>query len=133
MEIVTQVKEISYEKTAVAIGKFEGLHLGHQKLIKKITGKQQAGYVPVAFTFDVSPRLFFQQENSVIFTQKERSRLFERFGVSCLFVCPFAEEFAEMEAEPFVEEILCKKLHTGYLAVGEDFRFGRERRGDVRL
>lgn len=133
MEIVTQIKEVSQEKTAVAIGKFEGLHLGHQKLIKKIVKKQQAGFVPVAFTFDVSPRLFFKQENNMLFTQKERNRLFERFGVDYLFVCPFAKELVEMEAKQFVEEVLCKKLHMGYLAVGEDFRFGQDRKGDVQL
>lgn len=133
MEIITQIQEISQKKAAIAIGKFEGIHLGHQKLIKKVVEKQQAGFVPVAFTFDVSPRLFFQQENNILFTQKERNRLFEQFGVSILFICPFTKEFVAMEAERFVEEVLLKKLHAGYLAVGEDFRFGKDRKGDVRL
>ncbi|MCI8371055.1 MAG: riboflavin biosynthesis protein RibF [Lachnospiraceae bacterium] len=133
MEIKTIIEEVSWKKTAVAIGKFEGLHLGHQKLIRKIVEKQQVGFVPVAFTFAVSPRIYFGQDQGMLFTKEERRRVFESWNLACLMECPFTKELASMEAETFVEDILLDKLHTGYLAVGRDFCFGRERRGNTRL
>ena len=133
MKIITELKEASWEKSAIAIGKFEGLHMGHQKLIKKIVEKQRAGYVPVAFTFDKSPRVYFGAGEGVLFTKEERRALFEAWGVGCLVECPFHKEMASMEAEEFVEKVLCGMLHAAYLVVGPDFCFGRNRTGDVKL
>lgn len=133
MKIMTLSQEATWEKAAVAIGKFEGLHVGHQKLIGKIVEKQRAGYMPVAFTFDISPRLYFEKGKTVLFTREERRFLFDRWNVGCLVECTFDQAFASMEPEQFVEEILCRKLHTGYLVVGPDFCFGKNRRGDVKL
>lgn len=131
MEIITNVAECSFEKTAVAIGKFEGLHLGHQKLIKKIIEKQPEGFIPVAFTFDVSPRIFFGEGGGILFTREERRSLFAQWQLPCLVEVPFTRELADMEAEVFIEEVLCGCLHAAYLVVGRDFCFGKNRRGDV--
>lgn len=133
MKIMTQIKEVSWEKSAVAIGKFEGLHMGHQQLIKRITKKQRADFMSVAFTFDKSPRAYFGNREGMLFTREERRAVFEEWGIDCLVECPFDEKMASMEAEAFVEEILCKKLHAGYLVVGEDFCFGKGRKGDITL
>lgn len=133
MEIMTEIAEASWDKAAIAIGKFEGLHIGHQKLIKKITEKQRAGFMPVAFTFDKSPRTYFGQGEGLLFTREERRTLFEKWGIGCLVECIFNQQMASMEAEEFVEEILCKKLHAAYLVVGPDFCFGKNRKGDVKL
>lgn len=133
MEIMTEIKEASWEKSAVVIGKFEGLHMGHQKLIKRIVEKQRAGYMSVAFTFDKSPRMYFGKGEGELFTKEERRELFEKWGIGCLIECPFDEKMATMEPQVFIEEILIKKLHTAYLVVGTDFCFGKNRKGDVKL
>lgn len=133
MNVLTDMQTTEWEKTAVAMGKFEGLHAGHKKLIDKIMEKQQEGFVPVAFTFDVSPRIFFGQEEGVLFTPDERRRIFSSWQVEHLLEYPFTGELAKMEAEAFIEEILHKKLRTAYLVVGNDFHFGYRRRGDVNM
>ena len=133
MEILTNIKEAPWKKAAIAIGKFEGLHRGHQKLIQKIVQKKQEGYVSVVFTFDRSPRIYFGRGEGLLFTGSERRSKLAEWELDKLVECPFTKELAAMEPEAFVEEILCKKLHAGYLAVGPDFHFGKDRKGDVGL
>ncbi len=133
MEIITEIKEVSWDKSAIVIGKFEGLHIGHQKLIRRIVEKQRAGYMSVAFTFAQSPRLFFGNEEGVLFSKEERRELFAKWGLDCLVECTFDKQMAAMSAEQFIEEILCKKLHAAYVVVGPDFYFGKGRQGDVKL
>lgn len=132
MNVITELCEAPWERAAVAIGKFEGLHIGHQKLIQEIVEKRREGYETAAFTFDVSPRIYFGQGQGQLFTSRERRHIFESRGLAWLIECPFAKVH-QMEAEQFIEEVLLKLLHTGYLAVGSDFCFGRERRGNVQL
>lgn len=132
MKILTAVPQDWQGKAAVAIGKFEGMHKGHRKLIGKIMEKQQAGLTPVAFTFDKSPRVYFgsHAEAGMLFMPSERRELFEDWGLPVLIEYPF-DKLADMEAGEYVERLLIAGLHVGYLAVGEDFCFGRGRKGDV--
>lgn len=133
MKVLTNIQTVMWDKSAVAMGKFEGLHIGHRKLIDKIIEKQQDGMVPVAFTFDVSPRIFFGRGEGVLFTSNERRQVFDSWNVKYLVEYPFDRELAMMEAENFIEEILCKKLKASYIVVGKDFRFGYNRRGNVEM
>lgn len=132
MRVMTAVPEKWNQKTAVAIGKFEGMHKGHHKLIEKIVEKQRAGFTSVAFTFDISPRIYFKKGQGMLFTAQERRNIFESWGTEVLLEYPF-RGLVDMEPERFVEEILIKALHVGYLAVGRDFCFGLNRRGSVEL
>lgn len=132
MEIMTSLEEVSWNKSAITIGKFEGLHIGHQKLIEKIVKKQQAGFLSVAFTFDMSPGEYFGDRREILFTREERRKIFEEWKISCLIECPF-RELAFMQAREFIEQVLVKKLHVAYLAVGKDFGFGKNRAGNIQL
>lgn len=112
--------------TAVTMGKFDGLHRGHQKLIERIQEKKDQGCKSVVFTLN-------HVGKEHLLTTVERKEMAERLGVDCLIDCPLAPEISHMEPQAFVEDILVKKLHAKYLAVGTDFRFGYQRKGDYRL
>lgn len=114
------------EETAVSLGKFDGLHQGHQLLVEKITEKKQEGLKSLIFTFDFGDR-------PVLLLPEERRKMLRKRGVDYLLECPFAEKISHMQAEDFVREILVNRLHVRYLAVGTDFRFGYHRQGDYRL
>ena len=114
------------EETAISIGKFDGLHQGHQLLVERIVKKKQEGLKALIFTFDFGDR-------PVLLLPEERREMLRKWGVDYLLECPFAESISHMEAEEFVRKILVERLHVRYLAVGTDFRFGCQRRGDYRL
>ncbi len=112
--------------TAVTLGKFDGLHLGHQKLIGRILAKKGQGLASTVFVIAPPgvPRLL---------TSEEKKRRLEQLGIDCLVECPFIPEILGMGPEQFMAEVLKKKLKAAYLAVGTDFRFGYQRSGDVRF
>ena len=114
------------EETAISIGKFDGLHQGHQLLVERIVKKKQEGLKALIFTFDFGDR-------PVLLLPEERREMLRKWGVDFLLECPFVESISHMEAEEFVRKILVERLHVRYLAVGTDFRFGCQRRGDYRL
>lgn len=114
------------EETAISIGKFDGLHQGHQLLVERIVKKKQEGLKALIFTFDFGDR-------PVLLLPEERREMLRKWGVDYLLECPFVESISHMEAEEFVRKILVERLHVRYLAVGTDFHFGCQRRGDYRL
>ena len=107
--------------SAVTLGKFDGLHRGHRKLVEKITAQKKEGCQAVLVAFTA--------KNTSLLSREERLRLLERLGVDVVLECPLNERVRHMKAERFVQEILAGDLDAGYVAVGEDFRFGYERRG----
>lgn len=110
---------------AVTMGKFDGIHRGHRKLVEKILGRKALGEQAVVFAFDVS--------SSMILTGEERAHLLESMGVDVLIECPLNDQIRHMKAESFVREILIGDFHAAYVAVGEDNRFGFERKGTPAL
>lgn len=107
--------------SAVTIGKFDGLHRGHRELVERITARKEAGEQAVL--------LAFASQNQTLLSENERIRLLERMGVDIFLECPLNERIRSMKAERFAKEILAGDLRASYVAVGEDFRFGYERRG----
>jgi len=121
------------EKTAVTLGKFDGLHKGHLKLIKKILAKREQ-MKTVIFTFSIAPaELLNHKSAELLLTNEERRTFVEQLGLDYLVEYPFDMKIASMEPETFIKEILVDKLNAGYIAVGTDFRFGHKRKGDYRL
>lgn len=112
------------EETAVTLGKFDGLHRGHQQLLQRILAKK--GLKSVMFTIN-------SRRTGFLLTIEEKRELLEKRGLSYLVDCPFLPEISGMEAEEFVKEILVNRLHAKYIAVGKDFRFGYRRGGDANL
>ncbi len=118
--------------TAVTVGKFDGLHRGHELLTDRITHQKQTGLKAVVFTFSSSPKKVLEGEQTFIVTNEERRNLFEEAGVDYLIECPFTEELMHMLPESFID-LLCDKLHMKYMAVGSDFTFGYMGKGDASL
>lgn len=122
------------QRSVVTLGKFDGLHRGHDKLISRTIELGKKGYETVVFTFDVSPliRLGTRITRTLI-TNEERRILLEKKGIGCLIECPFVPEVMQMEPEDFIREVLARQLRAAYLVVGPDFRFGCNRKGSVKL
>lgn len=135
MDYIREIQAYQCEKeSAVTLGKFDGLHRGHQKLIQKICEKKEKFHVKtIVFAFDMNP--FFRQKGLVrkgITTNEERKERLSQV-VDVLVECPFDERISTMTAEDFIEKILVQTFHSKYIVVGTDFRFGFEKKGDVAM
>ena len=109
------------EGTAVAIGKFDGLHLGHRKLLQEILKQKEDGLKAAVFTFDPSPEIFFGMNPSrELSTNEEKRKLFEEIGIDILVEFPFNKETAATSPEDFVIDILVKRMNAKYVAAGTD-------------
>ena len=125
---ITKQTEYLPVQTAVTVGKFDGFHLGHQSLISAVLQEKEKGYASCVVTFSTD----VDTERSMIYTKKEQQMLCDRLGIDVIAEYPF-NEIKEMSAEQFVTEILLKRLQARVVVVGEDFRFGKNRTGDVML
>lgn len=125
MRYITDIQSYCGKKrTAVTLGKFDGLHRGHQKLIEKIKEHADEDCESVVVSFNIGRDFLMTNE-------EKRDRLEKE--VDWLISTPFTEELRTMEAEAFIKEILVKKLRASYIAVGPDYHFGHEKRGDVKM
>lgn len=132
MKIINDTLDFSIpEMSAITLGKFDGIHKGHQKLMKMILAKKEQGLKSVVFTFGQMPGTFFFGKGRTILTRKERQLHLERMGLDYMIECPFVPEVIQMEPEKFIEDVLVNQLHVKYIAVGPDFRFGHNRKGSV--
>ena len=116
--------------TALALGSFDGLHLGHKKVIKAIL-KEPIG-IPTVVSFWPHPReVLFGESRLRLDLPYEKTSLLEPLGIEQLVLVPFNKTLASKSAETFINEILVKTLQAKHISVGENFRFGRNREGDV--
>jgi len=124
----------SSEKTIVTIGTFDGIHIGHQKILKDLikTAKKE-GKKSVLLTFFPHPRMVLQKDNKILLlnTIEEKSGLLEKMGLDYLIIHPFSREFSRLTALDFVRDILVNKLNTSRLIIGYDHHFGKNREGNI--
>ena len=117
--------------SAVSLGKFDGVHRGHQKLLQHILEQKKNGLEATIFTFASNPtRMLSGLSAQNILTNEERREMLAKAGVDNLLECPFVPEIAHMEPERFIEDVLVGQLKMKFAAVGTDFHFGYQRRGD---
>ncbi len=124
------------EPTAVVIGKFDGIHLGHLYLLTVLMMQKEQGLKTVVFTFDKSPASLFGQEGDTyreLCTAEEKRAIFESIGIDVLIEFPMNPETAAIPAKEFITEILHKQLRCNKLIAGEDITFGHKGRGDSNL
>ena len=123
------------KNTIVTIGTFDGVHLGHQKILKKLVElKKKNGGETLLFTFDPHPRkvLFPEQRDlKLITTTQEKCELLKQFGIDNVLVFPFTIEFSKMSAHDYISNIISKTLKTKTLVIGYDHRFGSNREGNI--
>ncbi|MCI9486997.1 MAG: bifunctional riboflavin kinase/FAD synthetase [Lachnospiraceae bacterium] len=131
----TELSSLQERPLAVTLGKFDGLHKGHRKLIGQVLkAGEEEGLEPAVFTFSRPPRSVTAQEiQPVLLTNREKRIHLERLGVGLLVEYPFTEAVCHMEPETFVEQVLVKGLKVRRIVTGPDFRFGWRRRGDTAL
>lgn len=119
---------------SVAIGKFDGIHRGHQHLIDVIMEYRKEGYKTAVFTFEPSPVAFFGDGTyKGITTKNEKRHIFEKLGIDVLVEYPLNKDSAALSPEAFVKNILIDKMHTKVVACGPDFTFGNKGTGKVDL
>lgn len=119
-------------KSAVAIGKFDGIHIGHQALLKRIIDKKKENMLAVVFTFSPSPEEFFRgQLLPAIDTMEEKRKSFEKMGVDILIEYSLTKESAAISPEAFIKDILLEKLKVGFVVSGKDLSFGNKGLGNA--
>lgn len=135
MKIITDLNEIKlHTDTAVAIGKFDGIHVGHQKLLRRILAYKEQGLSACVFTFEPSPSAFFGLTDGFqLSTREEKRAMFEQLGIDYLVEFPMNAETAAIKAEDFAREILAGNLRTKYLVAGADLSFGAKGAGNIPL
>lgn len=119
------------QNSVITLGKFDGLHRGHELLMDKLKEKKaDSGYLTVVFTFDIPPQKEITGESSkVLTTNEEKEMIFEDAGVDCLIECPFVPSVMTMEPEDFIKWIV-ERLNVKAIVVGDDFCFGHNRSGN---
>lgn len=122
------------QPTAVAIGKFDGLHRGHRELLRQLLETKKRGLIATIFTFDPPPEVLFGKRQAKEITTKEEKRIiFEKMGVDILIEYPLNKQSASIEPEDFVKEVLVDKMHMSYLVAGYDLSFGHKGAGNAEL
>ncbi len=135
MVIVTDPKGISVkEKTAVAIGKFDGIHIGHKKILSEVLKAGEKGLKTVIFTFEPSPEIFFGAPDcGALMTRDEKREYLESYGIDMLIEYPMNEETSAVEPELFIRKCLKEQLNMGFIAAGSDLSYGKGGKGDFSL
>jgi len=120
----------------MTIGNFDGVHLGHQSVIEKLAERGKTLNLPVvAMTFEPQPLEYFLASNSPprLMRLREKVIQFTQLPVDNLLIMQFNRYFANCDAEQFVDDILVNKLNVKHLVIGDDFHFGKARRGNFAL
>ncbi len=138
MKILRYLKDLKqqFRRPVLAIGVFDGLHQGHQKLMERTVARARAiGGTPVVMTFDPHPVhvLHPSRPLPMITSLSYRLALFSRLGIKACVVVRFSRRFASMNPETFIDRYICRGLGAREVVVGDDFFFGRHRRGNAEL
>ena len=135
MREITDITTFTTQQpTVLTIGTFDGVHLGHQKIVERVvTTARQEGLLATVFTFFPHPRMVVQHDKGLklIHTLEEKKQLLQQLGVDLLVVQPFNEAFAQLTAEEFVSTILVEHLNVKKVIIGYDHRFGRNRTANI--
>lgn len=118
--------------SAITIGTFDGVHVGHKKIIKNLIDKSD-GLPTMLLTFFPHPRMVLQQDTSIklINTIEERIQLLNKTGLDNLIIYPFSKEFSRLTAKDFVRDLLIDRLNLKKIIIGYDHRFGRNRTANI--
>ncbi len=126
-----------FKNTVLTIGTYDGVHFGHQQIIKRINDiAKEIDGESVMLTFDPHPRLILNPNDNklkLISTIDEKEELLEEFGLDHLVIVEFSKEFASTDAEEYVEKILVQNFHPKRIVIGYDHRFGNGRQGNIDL
>jgi len=121
--------------SAITIGTFDGVHLGHKKILKRLQNiAKQKGIESVILTFFPHPRMVLQSaiEMKLLNTIEERQEILSNLGLDYLVIKEFTKDFSKLSAEQYVKDILVDELNAKYIIIGYDHRFGKNRRANIK-
>lgn len=138
MKIIRGIANLKnqFSQCVLTLGNFDGVHLGHQQLINHlITQGKKLNLPTVVMLFEPQPLEFFCSENapSRLTSFQEKVIFIEKLGIDYIIAVPFTQTFAKMSADDFIQAWLINQLRAKYIIIGDDFRFGFERKGDIHL
>ena len=135
MKVIEPDKDYTARKpTIITLGNFDGVHIGHQKILKKVVERGAALNLPsLVYTFEPHPLTVVAPHKSppLISTRRDKARLIASFGISRLILARFTSVFAAQHPTEFVEEVIMRQLKAKEVWVGHDYRFGRGKGGTV--
>lgn len=134
MKVYKNASEYDKKPSVVTIGTFDGVHIGHKAILKRVTDAAEANRLEsVLLTFFPHPRQVVQSVSNLrlINTIEEKKKLLEKEGLNSLVIHPFTKEFSRLTAEEYVRDVLVKELAAKKIIIGYDHRFGRNRTADI--
>ena len=135
MEVIFGLENIkSKASSVVTVGTFDGVHLGHRKIIKSVLEiARKNNYLSTLLTFEPHPKVvvqeFTEKKIKILTNLEEKLTILQKIGLDRVIIAKFTREFSEMDHETFVKNILLKILHARFIVMGHDHGFGRNRRG----
>lgn len=136
MRITHGIAPVVSQPSAVTIGNFDGVHLGHRAMLRRLVeAAGQRGLMPCAITFEPHPREFFAPDKAParLSSLREKLQMLGECGIDHVHICAFNQAFSQLPADTFIEHILVASLQTRFLLIGDDFRFGARRGGDFAM
>lgn len=138
MEIIKGLEAIEriYQNTVLTIGNYDGVHLGHQKILSMVRKKaEEINGTSIVMTFDPHPVKVLAPERDVklLTTPEEKARLIAKMGIDVLLFVTFNKEFAKILPDDFIKDILVNKLHVKEVIVGVNYAFGKGKKGNIEL
>ena len=135
VKVISSIENYVPDRSCVlTIGTFDGVHLGHRKIIDRlVTRAKQGKHLSVVLTFFPHPRMVLQKDQSIklIDTLEEKKEFFTQLGVDVLVIHPFSKEFSRQTSSRFIRDILVNTFQIAHLIIGYDHRFGRNREATV--
>ncbi len=132
MDILKDMSKLNMKNTIIAIGKFDGIHKGHMLLMDEVLKGQSQGLEGVIFTFSNPPKSFIEGKDSkLIYSEEEKLLQMNKLGIDYLLEYPITEYFLNLSPREFIQEILVNQLGVKAIVVGVDFRFGKNRSGNI--
>ena len=138
MEIIKDIVSLkkSYPNTVLTIGNYDGVHLGHQKILSMVGKKaEEINGTSMVMTFDPHPVKVIAPEKNVklLTTPEEKARLIAKMGIDVLLFITFTKEFSQIAPDEFISELLVKKLNIKEVIVGANYSFGKSKKGNIDL
>lgn len=132
MEIIRAKEFHIDEPTAVAMGKFDSLHLGHKVILDRLKSEAECSLKTAVISFEPGPEVFFgKYDGGLVLTDEEKQQLLEEAGIDYYILYPFDAETADTEPEVFLKETLIKQMNMQVLVAGEDLSFGKKGSGNA--
>jgi riboflavin kinase / FMN adenylyltransferase len=135
MELIRGLHNLKIQPGCIlTIGNFDGIHLGHQEILKRLVSKsKKMGLPSLVVSFSVTPETFFGRPKARLSSFRDKHLFLKSMGVNKHLLIRFNKDFSELSAPYFINQILVEKIGVKHLFIGDDFRFGKDRLGDFSM